>query len=184
MHGLPSDVAVRLDPGSGPRARRGDARGSSPNAAAAASPERASWPTRSCGSSATASPPRGSAGEFDPTPLAKEFDEFIAAGGKEADARRQRFRQVLLIVADVLRESIRDALRKPAIAGRGARRPRSHARSRGAARPQRQPGDAPGMLAGRFGGEPHRLVWAALLGGDEARAAHCFDLKAYCADSS
>jgi DNA polymerase-3 subunit delta' len=49
------------------------------------------------------------AGDFDPTPLAKEFDEFIAAGGKEADARRQRFRQVILIVADVLRGQIRTA---------------------------------------------------------------------------
>jgi len=47
--------------------------------------------------------------EFDPTPLGKEFDEFVASGGKEADARRQRFRQVLLIVADVLRGQIRTA---------------------------------------------------------------------------
>lgn len=48
-------------------------------------------------------------GDFDPTPLTKEFDDFIASGGKEADARRQRFRQVILIVADVLRGGIRDA---------------------------------------------------------------------------
>jgi DNA polymerase III subunit delta' len=48
-------------------------------------------------------------GDFDPTPLGKEFDEFIASGGKEADARRQRFRQVILIVADLLRSQIRTA---------------------------------------------------------------------------
>ena len=46
--------------------------------------------------------------DFDP-PLAKAFDEFIAAGGKEADARRQRFRQLLLLAGDVLRTAIRDA---------------------------------------------------------------------------
>jgi DNA polymerase-3 subunit delta' len=46
---------------------------------------------------------------FDPTPLTKEFDDFIAAGGKESDARRQRFRQLLWIVADELRIQVRDA---------------------------------------------------------------------------
>lgn len=49
-------------------------------------------------------------GDFDPTPLMKECDDFIAAGGKEADARRQRFRQLLLLVADALRQSVRDAI--------------------------------------------------------------------------
>jgi DNA polymerase-3 subunit delta' len=48
-------------------------------------------------------------GDFDPTPLIGEFDAAIAAAGKEADARRQRFRQLLLSVGDVLRESVRQA---------------------------------------------------------------------------
>jgi DNA polymerase-3 subunit delta' len=48
-------------------------------------------------------------GEFDPTLLAKDFDAFIAAGGKEADARRQRFRQVLWMVGEVLRQAVRNA---------------------------------------------------------------------------
>ncbi len=47
--------------------------------------------------------------EFDPTPLAKEFDEFITAGGKEADARRQRFRQVFAMVVEALRGAIVEA---------------------------------------------------------------------------
>lgn len=48
-------------------------------------------------------------GEFDPTPLMKEFDAFIADGGKEADARRQRLRQLLLMAADVFRDAMRTA---------------------------------------------------------------------------
>jgi DNA polymerase-3 subunit delta' len=48
-------------------------------------------------------------GDIDPGPLAKEFDEFIAAAGNVADARRQRFRQVLGQAVDVLRSSLRDA---------------------------------------------------------------------------
>jgi DNA polymerase-3 subunit delta' len=47
--------------------------------------------------------------EFDPAPLAKEFDEFIAGGGKEADARRQRFRQLLAMVGEALRTAVVEA---------------------------------------------------------------------------
>lgn len=49
-------------------------------------------------------------GDFDPGPLAREFDDFIAAAGKEADARRQRFRLLILLAAEVLRNSIREAV--------------------------------------------------------------------------
>jgi DNA polymerase-3 subunit delta' len=48
-------------------------------------------------------------GDFDPATLVGEFDGFIAAAGKEADARRQRFRQLLLMAAGVLRQSLRQA---------------------------------------------------------------------------
>jgi DNA polymerase-3 subunit delta' len=47
--------------------------------------------------------------ELDPRPLSKEFDEFIAAGGKEGEAKRQRFRQVMKVVGEALRASIREA---------------------------------------------------------------------------
>jgi DNA polymerase-3 subunit delta' len=46
-------------------------------------------------------------GQFDPTPLIREFDDYVAAGGKEADSRRQRLRQLILVVADVLRATLR-----------------------------------------------------------------------------
>ncbi|MBA4106226.1 MAG: DNA polymerase III subunit delta' [Pirellula sp.] len=46
-------------------------------------------------------------GELDAPRLAREVDEFINAAGKEADARRQRFRQLLNLVAAKLSESLR-----------------------------------------------------------------------------
>ena len=46
-------------------------------------------------------------GELDASRLAREVDEFINAAGKEADARRQRFRQLLNLVAAKLSESLR-----------------------------------------------------------------------------
>jgi DNA polymerase III subunit delta' len=49
----------------------------------------------------------GTPDAFDPTPLAKPFDEFIATGAKEPAARRARFRQVLLLAGEVLRDDIR-----------------------------------------------------------------------------
>jgi DNA polymerase-3 subunit delta' len=52
---------------------------------------------------------QGTRGGFDPMPLAKPFDEFISRGVKEASARRERFRQVLLLAGDVLRDHIRAA---------------------------------------------------------------------------
>jgi DNA polymerase-3 subunit delta' len=57
---------------------------------------------------------QGTAGGFDPIPLAKPFDEFISRGVKEAAARRERFRQVLLLAGDVLRESLREAAQNDA----------------------------------------------------------------------
>jgi DNA polymerase-3 subunit delta' len=51
----------------------------------------------------------GSGGGFDSTSLARPLDEFISAGGKEAAARRGRFRQVLLLAGEVLRGEIRGA---------------------------------------------------------------------------
>ena len=55
-------------------------------------------------------------GELDAPRLVREVDEFINAAGKEADARRQRFRQLLNLVAAKLSES----LRQLAAAGRPA----------------------------------------------------------------
>jgi DNA polymerase-3 subunit delta' len=46
-------------------------------------------------------------GELDAPRLAREVEEFINAAGKEADARRQRFRQLLNLVAAKLSESLR-----------------------------------------------------------------------------
>ena len=46
-------------------------------------------------------------GELDASRLTREVDEFINAAGKEADARRQRFRQLLNLVAARLSESLR-----------------------------------------------------------------------------
>ncbi len=46
-------------------------------------------------------------GELDAPRLAREVDEFINAAGKEADARRQRFRQLLNLMAAKLSESLR-----------------------------------------------------------------------------
>ncbi|HYO25794.1 MAG TPA: hypothetical protein VEQ85_12705, partial [Lacipirellulaceae bacterium] len=48
-------------------------------------------------------------GDFDPTSLHKGFDDFIADGGKVADARRQRFRQLLVAAGDFLRASLHAA---------------------------------------------------------------------------
>ncbi len=56
----------------------------------------------------------GRPGDFDPTPLTKPFDEFISTGVKEPAARRERFRQVLLLAGDVLRTAIRDACERDA----------------------------------------------------------------------
>jgi DNA polymerase-3 subunit delta' len=53
------------------------------------------------------------AGDFDPAPLAPAFDKYIAAGGKEADARRQRFRLLLAAVGQTLRDDLRDAGASP-----------------------------------------------------------------------
>lgn len=46
-------------------------------------------------------------GELDAPRLAREVEEFINAAGKEADVRRQRFRQLLHLVAARLSESLR-----------------------------------------------------------------------------
>jgi len=46
-------------------------------------------------------------GDLDVSRLVRELDEFINAAGKEADARRQRFRQFLGLVADAFRQSLR-----------------------------------------------------------------------------
>lgn len=50
-----------------------------------------------------------STGEFDPMHVAGDFDAYIAAGGKEADARRQRFRLLLHGAAETLRAALREA---------------------------------------------------------------------------
>jgi DNA polymerase-3 subunit delta' len=47
------------------------------------------------------------AGDIDIARLAPDIDEFIAAAGTEADARRARFRQLLTLVAESLRASLR-----------------------------------------------------------------------------
>ena len=49
-----------------------------------------------------------SSGEIDAPRLARDVEEFINAAGKEADARRQRFRQLLALVASRLSESLRE----------------------------------------------------------------------------
>jgi DNA polymerase-3 subunit delta' len=46
-------------------------------------------------------------GDVDISRLAPEIEEFIAAGGKEADVRRGRFRQLLGLVGESLRASLR-----------------------------------------------------------------------------
>ena len=48
-------------------------------------------------------------GDFDPLPLSPAFDAYVAAGGKEADARRQRIRLLLTAAGDALRAAIREA---------------------------------------------------------------------------
>ncbi|RIK71224.1 MAG: DNA polymerase III subunit delta', partial [Planctomycetota bacterium] len=48
-------------------------------------------------------------GALDAPRLARDLDEFIAAAGKEAEARRQRFRQLLGLVAATLRHELRAA---------------------------------------------------------------------------
>lgn len=48
------------------------------------------------------------AGEIDVPRLVRETDELIAAAGKEADLRRCRFRQILALVGDALRDSLHD----------------------------------------------------------------------------
>ena len=55
-------------------------------------------------------------GEIDASRLARDVEEFINGAGKESDARRQRFRQLLALVASRLSES----LRQPAASGPGA----------------------------------------------------------------
>jgi DNA polymerase-3 subunit delta' len=55
-------------------------------------------------------------GELDAARLTREVDEFINAAGKEADARRQRFRQLLTLVA----ARLSDSLRQLATEGRSA----------------------------------------------------------------
>ncbi|HEX6963790.1 MAG TPA: DNA polymerase III subunit delta' [Lacipirellula sp.] len=47
------------------------------------------------------------AGALDMSRLARELDEFITAAGKEAEHRRQRFRQLLSLVAGRLSERVR-----------------------------------------------------------------------------
>lgn len=56
-------------------------------------------------------------GELDALRLAREVDEFINAAGKEADARRQRFRQLLHLVAARLGESLRQLAAEGRLAG-------------------------------------------------------------------
>jgi DNA polymerase-3 subunit delta' len=51
----------------------------------------------------------GQGGEFDSVALADPFDDFIGKGAKEAAARRERFRQVLALAGEVLRDDIRAA---------------------------------------------------------------------------
>ena len=48
-------------------------------------------------------------GDIDLARFSHEIDDFISAAGKEADARRQRFRQLLGLVAESLRASLRQA---------------------------------------------------------------------------
>jgi DNA polymerase-3 subunit delta' len=49
------------------------------------------------------------AGVLDTARLARELEDFINAAGKEADPRRQRFRQLLHLVADKFTKSLRQA---------------------------------------------------------------------------
>jgi DNA polymerase-3 subunit delta' len=46
-------------------------------------------------------------GDIDIGQLAPEIDDFISTAGKEADARRAKFRQLLALVAESLRASLR-----------------------------------------------------------------------------
>jgi DNA polymerase-3 subunit delta' len=48
-------------------------------------------------------------GELEAPRLIRELEEFINDAGKEAEARRQRFRQFLALLGDKLRESLRGA---------------------------------------------------------------------------
>jgi DNA polymerase-3 subunit delta' len=50
---------------------------------------------------------RWESGELEAPRLIRELEEFINDAGKEAEARRQRFRQFLALVGDKLRESLR-----------------------------------------------------------------------------
>lgn len=45
-------------------------------------------------------------GDFDVLRLVRDTDEVILAAGKEADARRARFRQILSLVGDAIRETL------------------------------------------------------------------------------
>jgi DNA polymerase-3 subunit delta' len=54
-----------------------------------------------------------SGGNLEPARLTRDLEELINAAGKEADARRQRFRQFLSLVAD----QYRDLLRQASVAG-------------------------------------------------------------------
>ena len=47
-------------------------------------------------------------GQIEPVRLVRDLEEFINAAGKEADARRQRFRQLLNVMGEVFRQSLRD----------------------------------------------------------------------------
>jgi DNA polymerase-3 subunit delta' len=49
------------------------------------------------------------AGQFDASRLARDLEEFINAAGKEAELRRQRFHQLLALLADRFSESLRRA---------------------------------------------------------------------------
>ena len=52
------------------------------------------------------------AGRFDAAAAAERFDGFLAGGGKEAEMRRKRFRLLLGVVADALRDDLRTACRQ------------------------------------------------------------------------
>jgi DNA polymerase III subunit delta' len=114
FHGLPADalheliLAHGLAPDATAAAELADRSGGSLARARELSDPNA-WRMRDLFAAAWRPVAEGRAGDFNPTPLSKAFDEFIAAGGKEADARRQRFRQLLLLAGDVLRTAIRDA---------------------------------------------------------------------------
>jgi DNA polymerase III subunit delta' len=111
FHGLPADDLreLALAQGLAPDAAQADALAASSGGSLAAARDFADgqlWPLRDRFAAAWNS------GDFDPAPLTPAFDAYIAAGGKEADARRQRFRLLLTAVGDVLRRAIREACDK------------------------------------------------------------------------